>query len=271
VGVIILLVMQASAFFGYLLPWGQMSYWGATVITNLFGSIPVVGHFMLHLLRGGFGVGDPTINRFFPLHFLLPLILVAIVVMHIHALHVVHSNNPTGVEAGKKDTIPFHPYFTVKDLFGIGVFLIIYSWFIFYNPTGWGLILEHDNFLPANSLQTPSHIAPVWYLTPWYTILRSFPDKLLGVIAMGMSMVLLFFIPWLDRGKVYSARYRPAYRQMVILFFLSVLVLGYCGHMEPTPVLRVIGRIATAVYFGFFLFLPFVTRREKTLPVPGEL
>jgi ubiquinol-cytochrome c reductase cytochrome b subunit len=271
VGVIILLVMQASAFFGYLLPWGQMSYWGATVITNLFGSIPVVGNFLLHLLRGGFGVGDPTINRFFPLHFLFPLILVAIVVMHIHALHVVHSNNPTGVDLGKKGAIPFHPYFTVKDAFGIGVFLIIFAWFLFFNPTGWGLFMEPDNFSPANGFQTPPHIAPVWYLTPWYSILRAFPDKLMGVIAMGLSMLLLFFIPWLDRGKVRSARYRPAYRQMVLLFFLSVLVLGYCGHTPPNSVLIVIGRIATAVYFGFFLFLPFVTKREKTLPVPEEL
>jgi len=271
VGVLILLVMQGSAFFGYLLPWGQMSYWGATVITNLFGSIPVVGDFVLQLLRGGFGVGDPTINRFFSLHFLFPLILLGIAVIHVHALHVVHSNNPTGMDLSHKDTIPFHPYFTVKDAFGVGVFLIIYAWFIFYNPTGWGLFIEPDNFSPANGFQTPAHIAPVWYLTPWYSILRAFPDKLMGVIAMGMSLILLFFIPWLDRGKLRSARYRPVFRQMVMMFFLSVLTLGYCGHMPPNEVLNVIGRIATGVYFGFFLFLPFVTRNEKVLPVPGEL
>ncbi len=271
IGVVILLIMQGSAFFGYLLPWGQMSYWGAIVITNLFGAVPVVGDFILQLLRGGFGVGDPTINRFFSLHFLLPLVLVAIVVIHIHALHVVHSNNPEGVDISKKDTIPFHPYFTVKDAFGVGIFLIIYSYFIFFNPTGWGLFIEPDNFSPANGFQTPSHIAPVWYLTPWYSILRAFPDKLIGVAAMGLSLGLLFLIPWLDRGTVRSARYRPMYRQLVLLFFISVLVLGYCGHSAPTEALKLIGRIATAVYFGFFILLPFVSKHEKTLPVPKEI
>jgi len=271
IGVIILLVMQGSAFFGYLLPWGQMSYWGATVITNLFGAIPVVGDFVLQLLRGGFGVGDPTINRFFSLHFLFPLILAAIVGIHIHALHVVHSNNPDGIDISKKDTIPFHPYFTTKDAFGVGIFLIIYSYFIFFNPTGWGLFIEADNFSPANAFQTPSHIAPVWYLTPWYSILRAFPDKLMGVVAMGLSLGLLFLIPWLDRCKVRSARYRPMYRQMVLLFFAAVLVLGYCGHTPPNEVLKVVGRIATAIYFAFFIFLPFVSKHEKTLPVPKEI
>jgi ubiquinol-cytochrome c reductase cytochrome b subunit len=271
VGVIILLVMQATAFFGYLLPWGQMSYWGATVITNLFGAVPVVGDFINELLRGGFSIGDPTLNRFFSLHYLFPMILVAIVVAHLHALHVVHSNNPTGVEPSKKGLIPFHPYYTVKDLFGVGVFLIVFCYFVFFNPTGWGLFLEPDNFSPANNFQTPAHIAPVWYLTPWYSILRSFPDKLLGVVAMALSMVLLFFIPWLDKGRVRSARYRPVFRQMVLLFFASVVVLGYCGHSEPTELLKTIGRIATAVYFGFFLFLPIVTKHEKTRPVPQDV
>lgn len=271
IGVVILLVMQGSAFFGYLLPWGQMSYWGAIVITNLFGSIPVVGDFILQLLRGGFGVGDPTINRFFSLHFLLPLVLVAIVVIHIHALHTVHSNNPEGVDISKKDTIPFHPYFTVKDAFGVGIFLTIYAYFVFFNPTGWGLFIEPDNFSPANAFQTPSHIAPVWYLTPWYSILRAFPDKLIGIMAMGLSLGLLFLIPWLDRGTVRSARYRPMYRQLVVLFFVAVLVLGYCGHSAPNEVLKLIGRIATAVYFAFFILLPFVSKYEKTLPIPKEI
>ena len=271
VGVIILLTMQATAFFGYLLPWGQMSYWGATVITNLFGSVPIVGHFILELLRGGFSISDPTLNRFFSLHYLFPMILVAIVVFHLHALHVVHSNNPTGVEPSEKGVVPFHPYYTVKDLFGVGVFLIAFCYFVFFNPTGWGFMLEPDNFSPASSFTTPAHIAPLWYLTPWYSILRAFPDKLMGIIAMAMSMLLLFFIPWLDRGRVRSARYRPMYRQMVILFFVSVLVLGYCGHVELTQTLRLIVRIATAVYFGFFLFLPLVTKHEKTRPLPQDV
>ncbi len=271
IGVLILLIMQGTAFFGYLLPWGQMSYWGATVITNLFGAIPVIGDFLLQLLRGGFGVGDPTVNRFFSLHYLFPMLLIGIVVIHIHALHVVHSNNPEGIDIPEESTIPFHPYFTVKDGFGVGVFLIIYSYFVFYNPTAWGLFLETDNFSPADSFQTPAHIAPVWYLTPWYTILRSFPDKLMGVVAMGLSLVLLFFIPWLDRSKVRSARYRPVYRQMVLLFFASVVVLGYCGHNPPTVVLKLVGRIATAVYFSFFLFLPLVSRFEKPKPLPREI
>lgn len=271
VGIILLLLMQESAFFGYLLPWGQMSYWGATVITNLFGAAPVVGDLMEQLMRGGFSVSDPTLNRFFSLHFIVPLILAALVGIHIHTLHIAHSNNPEGIDISKKDTIPFHPYFTVKDAFGVGVFLIIYSYFIFFNPTGWGLFMEPDNFTPANALRTPPHIAPVWYLTPWYSILRSFPDKLLGVVAMGSSLGLLFLIPWLDRCKVRSARYRPMYRQMVILFFASILVLGYCGHAPPNEVLKVVGRIATAIYFAFFLFLPFVSKHEKTRPVPKEI
>jgi len=271
IGIILLLVMQGSAFFGYLLPWGQMSYWGATVITNLFGAIPVVGDFLVRLLRGGFAVEDPTINRFFTLHFLTPLILAAIVGLHLHTLHIAHSNNPEGTDLTRKDTIPFHPYFTVKDAFGVGVFLIIYSYFVFFDPTGWGLFMEPDNFSPANQFQTPSHIAPVWYLTPWYSILRAFPDKLMGVVAMGLSLGLLFLIPWLDRSKVRSARYRPMYRQLVLLFFIAVLVLGYCGHAPPNEVLKMIGRIATAVYFAFFLFLPFVSKYEKTLPVPKEI
>ena len=271
VGIIILMLMQATAFFGYLLPWGQMSYWGATVITNLFGAIPHVGDFINELLRGGFSIGDPTLNRFFSLHYLFPMILTAVVVFHLHALHVVHSNNPTGIEARERDTIPFHPYYTVKDLFGVGVFLIAFCYFVFFNPTGWGFILEPDNFSPANNFQTPAHIAPLWYLTPWYSILRAFPDKLMGVIAMASSMGLLFLIPWLDRGRVRSARYRPMYRQMVLLFFTSVLVLGYCGHVELTQLLRVVDRVATAVYFGFFLFLPVVTKHEKTRPLPQEI
>ncbi len=269
IGVVILLLMQGAAFFGYLLPWGQMSFWGATVITNLFGAVPVVGDFINQLLRGGFSVGDPTLNRFFALHYLFPLLLAGIVGGHIHALHVVHSNNPEGIDIEEgKDTIPFHPYYTVKDAVGVGVFLLVYFYFVFFNPTGWGFIIETDNFTPANNMQTPAHIAPVWYLTPWYSILRSFPDKLVGVIAMGLSLMLLFVLPVLDKLGVRLARYRPVYRQMVLLFFAAVVTLGYCGHSPPSPTLQLISRIATGVYFGFFILLPFVHKFEKTKPLP---
>jgi quinol-cytochrome oxidoreductase complex cytochrome b subunit len=270
IGVVILLIMQGAAFFGYLLPWGQMSFWGATVITNLFGALPVIGEYLQQLLRGGFAVGDPTLNRFFSLHYLFPLLLAAIVGGHIHALHVVHSNNPDGIDIDhEKETIPFHPYYTVKDAFGVGVFLLGYCYFVFFNPEAWGYFIEVDNFVPANNLLTPAHIAPVWYLTPWYTILRTFENKLVGVIMMGASLAVLFVLPFLDKSPVRSARYRPVYRQMVILFFISVIVLGYCGHSAPTATLAVVGTIATSVYFGFFLLLPFVHKFEKTKPLPG--
>ncbi len=270
IGVVILLIMQGAAFFGYLLPWGQMSFWGATVITNLFGALPVLGEYLQQVLRGGFAVGDPTLNRFFSLHYLFPLLLAAIVGGHIHALHVVHSNNPDGIDIDhEKDTIPFHPYYTVKDAFGVGVFLLGYCYFVFFNPEAWGYFIEVDNFVPANNLLTPAHIAPVWYLTPWYTILRTFENKLVGVLMMGGSLAILFVLPFLDRSKVRSARYRPVYRQMVILFFISVVVLGYCGHSAPSATLKVVGAIATSVYFGFFLLLPFVHKFEKTKPLPG--
>lgn len=269
IGVVILLIMQGAAFFGYLLPWGQMSFWGATVITNLFGAVPVLGDFIGQVLVGGFAVGDPTLNRFFSLHYLFPLLLAAIVGGHIHALHVVHSNNPEGIDVHEgHGTIPFHPYYTVKDAFGVAVFLLFYCYVVFFNPQMNGYFIEVDNYVPANNLQTPAHIAPVWYLTPWYTILRSFESKLLGVAMMGASLAILFVLPFLDRSKVRSARYRPVYRQMVFLFFIAVVVLGYCGHSAPTPTLKLVGQIATGVYFGFFLLLPFVHKFEKTKPVP---
>jgi quinol-cytochrome oxidoreductase complex cytochrome b subunit len=269
IGVVILLLLQGTAFFGYLLPWGQMSFWGATVITNLFGAIPIVGDLVNQLLRGGFAVDDPTLNRFFSLHYLFPFLVAAIVGGHVAALHVVHSNNPEGIDIDhKKETISFHPYYTIKDGFGVAVFLLFYCYFVFFEPTAWGYFIEVDNFVPANNLQTPAHIAPVWYLTPWYSILRSFPDKLIGVIAMGASLGILLVLPFLDRSKVRSARYRPMFRQMVIMFFISVVVLGYCGHSAPTETLTLVGRIATAVYFGFFLLLPFVNKFEKNKPLP---
>ena len=269
IGVVILLIMQGAAFFGYLLPWGQMSFWGATVITNLFGAIPVLGEYIGQLLVGGFAVGDPTLNRFFSLHYLFPLLLAAIVGGHIHALHVVHSNNPEGIDLHKpEEMIPFHPYYTIKDAFGVAFFLLFYCYIVFFNPQMGGYFIEVDNYVPANNLQTPAHIAPVWYLTPWYTILRSFESKLLGVAAMGASLGILFVLPFLCRSAVRSARYRPVYRMMVILFFIDVIVLGYCGHSAATPVLKVVGQIATAYYFLFFVALPFLPKFEKTKPVP---
>jgi len=269
IGVVILLIMQGAAFFGYLLPWGQMSFWGATVITNLFGALPVLGEYLQQILRGGFAVGDPTLNRFFSLHYLFPLLLVAIVGGHVHALHVVHSNNPEGIDIHKdEEKIPFHPYYTIKDAFGVSVFLLFYCYIIFFNPQVGGYFIEVDNYVPANNLQTPAHIAPVWYLTPWYTILRSFESKLIGVLAMGGSLGILFLMPFLCTSAVRSARYRPMYKIMVILFFVDVVVLGYCGHSAPTPTLKLIGQIATAYYFGFFLMLPILPKIEKTKPVP---
>lgn len=272
IGVVILLIMQGAAFFGYLLPWGQMSFWGATVITNLFGALPIIGTFLQELLRGGFAVGDPTLNRFFSLHYLFPLLLAAIVGGHVHALHVVHSNNPEGIDVhNAEEKINFHPYYTVKDAFGVGVFLIIYCYIVFFNPQMNGYFIEIDNYVPANNLLTPAHIAPVWYLTPWYTILRSFESKLLGVVAMGASLAILFVLPFLDRSKARSARYRPIFRQMVILFFITVIVLGYCGHSTPTPTLKIVGQIATTYYFAFFLLLPFACKFEKSKPLPDHI
>lgn len=269
IGVIILLIMQGSAFFGYLLPWGQMSFWGAVVITNLFGAIPILGEYITQVLVGGFAVGDPTLNRFFSLHYLFPLLLAAIVGGHIHALHVVHSNNPEGIDLHKpEEQINFHPYYTIKDAFGVAFFLLFYCYIVFFNPQMGGYFIEVDNYVPANNLQTPAHIAPVWYLTPWYTILRSFPDKLMGVVAMGGSLAILFVLPFLDRSKVRSARYRPMFKLMVIMFFIDVIVLGYIGHSAPTPVLKVVGQIATAYYFAFFLLLPLVNKLEKNKSVP---
>lgn len=276
IGVVILLLMQGAAFFGYLLPWGQMSFWGATVITNLFGSVPIVGDLINQLLRGGFAVDDPTLNRFFSLHYLFPLLLAAIVGGHIHALHVVHSNNPEGIDIDhEKDTLSFHPYYTIKDAFGVALFLMIYFYIVFFNPQMSGYFIEVDNYVPANSLQTPAHIAPVWYLTPWYTILRSFPDKLMGIIAMGGSLAILFLLPFLDQAKRRSARYRPVFRMSLILFFVSVLVLGYCGHSAPTETLTWVGRVATAIYFGFILGLPFINKFDEKFyagtPEPKEI
>jgi len=261
-GMLILVLLQATVFFGYLLPWGQMSFWGATVITNLFSVLPG-GETLVEWIRGGYSVGDDTLNRFFALHFLFPFLLAAVVFWHVMALHVSHSNNPEGTELTPENAIPFHPYYTVKDLFGIAIFAIVYAAFVFFDPTGHGLIIEPNNFMPANPMQTPADITPVWYLTPWYEILRSIPNKLLGIIGMALAYLVLFLLPWLDRSPVRSARYRPVYRVMLFMFFGSVAVLGYCGHHPPTPTLTLIGRIAMVVYFAFFALVPFVHKFER--------
>lgn len=281
IGMLIFLMLLAEAFMGYLLPWGQMSYWGAQVITSLFGAIPFVGGSLLEWIRGDYLVSQATLNRFFSLHVIaVPLVLLALVWMHIIALHEVGSNNPDGVEIkenkdeqGKPvDGIPFHPYYTVKDIFGLCVFLLLFCGVIFFVPTMGGYFLEHANFIPANSLQTPEHIAPVWYMTPFYSILRSIPDKLMGVIAMGGAIVVLFFLPWLDKSPVKSMRYRgPLSKIALALFVVAFVILGYLGTVPPTPLRALVSRICAAWYFLFFILMPFYTKRDKTKPVPQRV
>jgi len=221
--VTILVVMMATAFFGYTLPWGQMSFWGATVITNLLSAIPVIGTSLVQWLQGGFSIGDATLNRFYALHYLLPFVIVGLVFLHLRALHRFGSNNPLGVEVkSPEDTLPFHPYFTIKDLFGLGVFLIVYSYFVFFTPD---YLLNPDNSIPANPLSTPTHIVPEWYLLPYYAILRAIPNKLAGVIAMFGSIGVLFLVPWLDTSRVRGARFRPVYR---VVFWIDHSVVCAC-------------------------------------------
>ncbi len=280
-GMLIYLVLMAEAFMGYLLPWGQMSYWGAQVIINLFGAIPGIGEGLAEWVRGDYAISNATLNRFFALHVIaLPLVLIMLIVAHILALHEVGSNNPDGVEIKKvkgddgipKDGIPFHPYYSVKDIVGIGVFMIIFFFIVFYMPEMGGYFLEHANFIPANNLQGPDHIAPLWYFTPFYAILRAVPDKFMGVMAMGASIVLLFFVPWIDRGKVHSIRYRSqAFKINLMLFVVAFFVLGYMGMQAPTPTFTTITQIFTVVYFGFFIALYFISSNEKTKPVPDRV
>jgi ubiquinol-cytochrome c reductase cytochrome b subunit len=280
-GMLIYLCLMAEAFFGYLLPWGNMSYWGAQVIVSLFGAIPYVGNALVDWIRGDYYISDITLNRFFALHVIaLPLALVFLVVAHILALHEVGSNNPDGVEIKKVkgadgrplDGIPFHPYYTVKDLAGIVVFAMIFAGVVFFAPEMGGYFLEHANFDPANPLQTPEHIAPVWYFTPFYAILRAVPNKLMGVILMGGAVLLFFFLPWLDRAKVKSIRYRGwLYRGFLLLFAVSFLALGYLGLQPATPEYTRAARIFTVFYFGFFLLMPWYTKADKTRPVPERV
>ena len=265
-GVVIFLLMMATAFMGYVLPWGQMSFWGATVITNLFSALPVVGESIVTWLWGGFAVDNPTLNRFFALHYLLPFIIVAVVALHVVALHVHGSNNPTGIDPkGPQDTVPFHPYYTMKDGFGVVCFLIVYAAFVFFAPDYMG---HPDNYIPANPLVTPAHIVPEWYFLPFYAILRAIPDKLGGVLAMGGAIVVLAFLPWIDTSKVKSMTYRPIARQLFWMFVLVCIGLGYLGAMPADEPYVTISRILTVLYFGFFvaLFIVGLFERPKALP-----
>ncbi|KAA0680564.1 cytochrome b [Azospirillum brasilense] len=269
-GVLILLAMMATAFMGYVLPWGQMSFWGATVITNLFSAFPLVGDPIVTWLWGGFSVDNPTLNRFFALHFLLPFVLLGLVVLHTAALHVSGSNNPLGIDAkGPQDTVPFNPYVTVKDGFAVVVFLIFYAGFVFFAPNYLG---HPDNYIPANPLVTPAHIVPEWYFLPFYAILRAIPDKLGGVLAMFGAIAVLAALPWLDTSKVRSCKFRPIYRQFFWILAIDALVLGYAGAMPAEGVWLLVARIGTAYYFFHFLILlPLLGKLERPLPLPASI
>ena len=287
-GMLIFLCLMAEAFFGYLLPWGQMSYWGAQVIVNLFSAIPFVGPDLSLWIRGDYVVGDATLNRFFAFHVIaVPLVLVGLVVAHILALHEVGSNNPDGVEIKKKkdangiplDGIPFHPYYTVKDIVGVVVFLMVFSLIVFFAPEVGGYFLEYNNFFPANPLQTPPHIAPVWYFTPFYSILRAvtYPlfgidAKFWGVVAMGASALIFVLLPWLDRSPAKSIRYRgPIYKTFLAAFVISFFVLGYLGVLPPTPVRTLVSQICAVIYFAFFLLMPIYSSIDKCKPEPDRV
>lgn len=277
-GVAIFVCLMAEAFMGYLLPWGQMSFWGAKVITSLFGAIPYVGESLMTLIRGDYSVSGATLNRFFALHVVaLPFVLVGLVIIHIAALHEVGSNNPDGIDIKKLkdaeghplDGIPFHPYYTIKDLVGVGVFLIAFCAVLFFMPEMGGYFIEYPNYVPADALVTPEHIAPVWYMTPFYSILRAIPDKLAGVAAMGAAIAILFVLPWLDKGAVRSIRYRGnLYKSFLAMFVVCFLGLGYLGGLPPTPVKTLFAQAFTFGYFAFFVLMPFYTKKDKTKPVP---
>jgi ubiquinol-cytochrome c reductase cytochrome b subunit len=281
-GMLIFLTLMAEAFMGYVLPWGQMSYWGAQVIINLFGAVPKFGGLLTEWIRGDYLVSDATLNRFFALHVVaLPLVILLLVVLHLGALHEVGSNNPDGVDIKKHkdpvtkiplDGIPFHPYYTVKDLFGVGFFLTIAAFIMFFVPTFGGLFLEHDNFIVANPMVTPEHIKPVWYFTPYYAMLRAVPDKLFGVMTMGGAVLILFLLPWLDRSPVKSIRYRSlANKVMITLFCLAFVTLGYLGMQSGSTTQTLIARLLTLFYFGFFIFMPFWSRLGASKPVPDRV
>ena len=287
-GVVIFLLMFATAFLGYVLPWGQMSLWGATVITNLFSAVPLVGDSIVTWLWGGFSVDNPTLNRFYALHFLLPFVIFAVVALHVVAVHVTGSSNPTGIEVqSPRDTVTFHPYFTAKDSVGLVAFLFVFAAFVFFEPNFFG---EPDNYIKANPLQTPAHIVPEWYYLPFYAILRAVPDnfiggwltnwmgftfisaKLAGVIAMFGSIIVLFLLPWLDTSKVRSARYRPVYKWVFLVFLLDCILLGVVGAFPAEGWWVLTGQFATAIYFGFFLIaMPLLGWLEPTRPLPTSI
>jgi len=280
-GMLIYLMLMAEAFMGYLLPWGQMSYWGAQVIISLFGAIPVIGADLTQWIRGDYLISGITLNRFFALHVVaLPIVILGLVVLHILALHEVGSNNPDGVDIKKKkdengiplDGIAFHPYYTVKDIVGVVVFLFVFCFVIFFFPEMGGYFLEKPNFEAANPFKTPAHIAPVWYFTPFYAILRAVPDKLLGVIAMGAAIAVLFVLPWLDRSPVKSMRYKGWMSKIWLLVFcVSFVILGVLGVLAPTPGRTLLSQVCTILYFAYFILMPFYTRMEKTKPVPERV
>ena len=276
IGVLIYLAMMATAFMGYVLPWGQMSFWGATVITNLFSALPLVGEPIVNWLWGGFAVDNPTLNRFFSLHYLLPFVIVGLVAVHIWAFHSTGNNNPTGVEVrrgsieeAKKDTVPFWPYYVIKDLFALAVILLVFVVLVFYMPNWLG---HPDNYIEANALSTPAHIVPEWYFLPFYAILRAVPDKLGGVLLMFSAIFVLFVLPWLDRSPVRSARFRPVFRIFFWLLFIDCILLGYLGGMPAEGIYVLLSRLATGWYFLHFLvFLPMLSVFETTKPLPKSI
>ena len=283
IGIVILLTMMATAFLGYVLPWGQMSFWAATVITNMFSAFPLIGEPIVSWLWGGFSVDNPTLNRFFSLHYLLPFVIFALVFVHLWALHVHHSNNPLGIDTkGPQDVLPFHPYYTIKDLFGLGVFMLVFLGFVFFAPN---FFVEPDNYVKANPLQTPTHIVPEWYLTPFYAILRAItfdiwfiPAKLIGVIAMFGSVLILVLVPWLDTSKVRSARFRPIYKQVYWFFVIDCIVLGWVGFNSPDAMFMgkvsflTIGQVATAYYFLHLLVvMPVLGKLERPRSPPESI
>ena len=280
-GMLIYLALMAEAFMGYLLPWGQMSYWGAQVIISLFGAIPVIGGDLTQWIRGDYLISGITLNRFFALHVVaLPIVILGLVVLHILALHEVGSNNPDGVDIKKKkdengiplDGIPFHPYYTVKDIVGVVVFLFVFCAVVFFFPEMGGYFLEKPNFEQANAFKTPEHIAPVWDFTPFYAILRAVPDKLFGVIAMGAAIAVLFVLPWLDRSPVRSMRYKGWMSKVfLVVFCIAFVILGVLGVLAPTPGRTLLSQVCTVLYFAYFLLMPFYTRLEKTKPVPERV
>jgi ubiquinol-cytochrome c reductase cytochrome b subunit len=287
-GVMVFLALMAEAFAGYLLPWGQMSYWGAQVILNLFSAVPLVGNDLAIWIRGDFVIGDSTLNRMFSFHVIaIPLLLIGLIVAHILALHEVGSNNPDGIEINKRkdnrgvplDGIPFHPYYTVKDIVGVVVFLMVFSVVLFFMPEGGGYFLEYTNFVPADPMVTPPHIAPVWYFTPYYSLLRAVTYPLLGidakfwgVVAMGAGVLVFAFLPWLDRSPVKSIRYRgPIYKTFLAVWVICFFILGYLGVLAPTPGRTVVAQVCSVIYFAFFVTMPIYSRLDKCQPEPNRL